>query len=252
MDPLYYTSTVHTNNTVTWHYSECLQGIFKAGNSNYREVKSPTCNPASLLTSTHTGGHWWATVWFFSVCGRVQLVSFNKYSLCGATTLDLLLQQCKVAAWRCRAAQFCLFSWWEAQQAALRKTLKVILSISLGKTSSRLCVCFFFKVAFSARTTVLASCTSCSWSTRERLRKVVGVRDGELVGQGHGPGGWSRMGEGVEGVLVWGTSAGAIVVMEWQVGHIWEERGRRGRRWRRKTVSLSRFEITFVPLLGRT
>lgn len=71
-----------------------------------------------------------------------------------------------------------------------------------------------------ALTTVLASGTSCTWSTVERLWEVIRVWDGELVGQGHGPGGCPRVGQRMEGVLIWGTPTGAIVVMERQVGHV--------------------------------
>lgn len=53
-----------------------------------------------------------------------------------------------------------------------------------------------------ALTTVLASGTSCTWSTMERLWEVVRVWDGELVGQGHGPGGCPRVGQRMEGVLI--------------------------------------------------
>ena len=49
---------------------------------------------------------------------------------------------------------------------------------------------------------------------------IVGVRDGELVGHGHGPGGRSRVGQRMEDVLVGRPAAGAVVVMEGQVGHV--------------------------------
>lgn len=73
----------------------------------------------------------------------------------------------------------------------------------------------------TALTTVLASCTAGAWSTMEGLWQVVWVWNGELVGQGHGPGGCPGMGQRGESVLIWGAPTGTIVVMERQVGHVW-------------------------------
>lgn len=54
----------------------------------------------------------------------------------------------------------------------------------------------------TALTTVLASCTAGARSTMEGLWQVVWVWNGELVGQGHGPGGCPRMGQRGESVLI--------------------------------------------------
>lgn len=51
-------------------------------------------------------------------------------------------------------------------------------------------------------TTVLASCTSSTWSTMEGLWQVIRVRNGELVGYGHGPRGCPWMVGRVESVLI--------------------------------------------------
>lgn len=54
----------------------------------------------------------------------------------------------------------------------------------------------------TAASTVLASCTASTWSTVEGLWQVVGVWNGKLVRQRHGPGGRSRMGQRGESVLI--------------------------------------------------
>lgn len=54
----------------------------------------------------------------------------------------------------------------------------------------------------TAASTVLASCTASAWPTVEGLWQVVGVWNGKLVRQRHGPGGRSRMGQRGESVLI--------------------------------------------------
>lgn len=49
---------------------------------------------------------------------------------------------------------------------------------------------------------------------------VVGVGDGKLIGQGHGPGGRPRVGQRGQGVLVRRPAAGAIMVVQREVGHV--------------------------------
>lgn len=73
--------------------------------------------------------------------------------------------------------------------------------LRFAATAARLPTLILTAVRTTA-STVLASCTAGAWSTMEGLWQFVWVWNGELVGQGHGPGGCPGMGQRRESVLI--------------------------------------------------